>query len=380
VIKSKLTLGILSIILFTSFCATATALHVSTNSNISSSTRVTQLWSFTPVGIVNSSPILTEECIYFVTSFEDYPQGIVYCLSASTGIQIWNYTEIQGHAFSIAVSEGYVYTTSTYGNVYAFNSSTGAPMWNFTTENPAGSPTVAGDHVYVISGGDVWSIDAYTGVQKWRYTTGSYLGSSLLVSDGRVYVGPDDNIVYCLDASTGTKLWSYAIENDLGNLVAHAPPVVAGGQVYMESAGRNVYVFDASTGVKKWNYTTEDPVTPPIYDEGVVYVGFGSTIPHFGDIRGVKSNVLALDALTGEKIWNYTIERPKGFIVVDRNVVYVVSAGGFGSNIDHPIYTTIYALQTHTSALPTLTLPLVTGIAVIVVAVVLIVYGIKRQK
>jgi outer membrane protein assembly factor BamB len=264
VTKPKLALGILIIILLTSFYAASTELRVHSASAYSSNTDTknfaTQLWNFAPVGTVYSSPIVGDGNIYFVTSFEWYPQGIVYCLNASTGTQIWNYTAIQGHAYSLAISEGYVYATSTYGNVYA---------------------------------------------------------------------------------------------------------------------------FDASAGAKKWNYTTEDSVTSPIFGDGVVYVGSGRTIPRFGDIRGVKSNVLALDALTGEKIWNYTIERPKGFIFVDKGVIYVASAGGFGKSIDNEIYSTIYALETKTVTSPTLTIVVITGVVVIVVlAVVFLAYRarLKRAK
>ena len=110
-------------------------------------------WSFTADGSVYTSPIIADGCIYALSSFETGGStGNIYCINASTGTQIWNFTVI-GYVYSaLAVSGGYVYTGSGRGKAYALNASTGAQIWNFTTGNPVSSPTVAGDYVYMRSG------------------------------------------------------------------------------------------------------------------------------------------------------------------------------------------------------------------------------------
>ena len=43
----------------------------------------------------------------------------------------------------------------------------------------------------------------------WSYTTGDYVCSSPAVANGRVYVGSNDDKVYCLDVDTGGFIWNY---------------------------------------------------------------------------------------------------------------------------------------------------------------------------
>src|SRR5580704_12943410 len=75
-------------------------------------------------------------------------------------------------------------------------------------------------------------------------------------------------------------------------------PAVANGVVYVGSWGdfdSNVYALNASTGAKLWSYTTGGQlVSSPAVANGVVYIGSGD------------SNVYALHASTGAKLWSYT--------------------------------------------------------------------------
>ena len=99
---------------------------------------------------------------------------------------------------SPAVADGRVYVGSGDDKVYCLDASTGTQVWNYTTGNIVdSSPAVADGRVYVGSyDGRVYCLDASTGAQVWNYTTGNYVFSSPAVADGVLFVGSGDGSVY----------------------------------------------------------------------------------------------------------------------------------------------------------------------------------------
>ena len=96
-----------------------------------------------------SSPTVSSGCVY-VGGYDDK----FYCLNATTGIQIWNYTTGNEIFSSPAVASGYVYFGSKDDNCYCLNASTGGLVWNYLTgasiyEN---SPALALGCIYIGSG------------------------------------------------------------------------------------------------------------------------------------------------------------------------------------------------------------------------------------
>jgi outer membrane protein assembly factor BamB len=270
-------------------------------------------------------------------------------------------------------------------------------------------PLVVSGHVYVVpDNGNVYCLDARTGARIWNYSTGrsgnffgkiwtpsitgGFAGFPVAVG-GYTYVGSDNGILHALNDSTGIEIWNYTTGGVVGS------PSVANGYLYVGSnSGDNghFYVFHASTGARVWNYTTENiagpptltgptatTVAPPVVSGSVVYFGSGRPVEPWGDIRGVNGTVHAFDALTSAQLWNYTTEYPVGYILAGNDVIYAVSAGGFGKNPDHPISSTIYALEPTSISSP-FSLPIVIVAAVVAVmvilAVLLLFYRIRQKE
>jgi len=225
------------------------------------------LWSYTTGGQVLSSPAVVDGRVY-VGSYDRK----VYCLNASTGSLIWNYTTGNSLYNSIpAVVDGRVYIGSWDRNVYCLNASTGSFIWSYTTGDwVSSSPAVVDGRVYIGSRDKkVYCLNASTGSLIWSYTTGDAMWSSPAVVDGKVYVGSWDRNVYCLNASTGSFIWSYTT----GNYV-DSSPAIADGKVYIGSEDKKVYALNASTGSLIWSYTTGDAMwSSPAVVDGKVYVG-----------------------------------------------------------------------------------------------------------
>ena len=73
----------------------------------------------------------------------------------------------------------------------------------------------------------------------------------------------------------------------------HVQVIAADGKVYVSTA-KGLIAFDASTGSKSWDYPTELPLGhSPTYSGGVLYVG------------GLDRNMYAINASTGAEIWAY---------------------------------------------------------------------------
>jgi outer membrane protein assembly factor BamB len=316
--KPKWAMGIfVFLLLIQSYGLITSSVNASNNPTIVA----TQLWNFTTHGIVYPPPIVADGYIYTV-SYSAYSSFVeVNCLNASTGTQIWNYWP-RGFAGDLTVSEGYVYTSSTWGDLGAFNASTGAKIWNFTKENCMSAPVVADNRVYVTACGYIGSIensigfvfcfDAEKGTSIWNYTIEGSIGAPI-VAGNMVYVPVRERFsttrnVYALDARTGAKIWSYPAGS-----YAISSPVVGGsrGYVYVESGDGNVYALSSFTGNMVWNYTVGGFSGSPIIAGDTVY------------ICSNNSDVYALDAKNGAKIWNYTVGDAVSSSIIAGNIFYI---------------------------------------------------------
>jgi cell division septation protein DedD len=134
--------------------------------------------------------------------------------------------------------------------------------------------------------------------------------------------GSPDNIA----PAAHDLLWSFntITSADPPPAIISSSPAVVGGVVYIGADDGVAFALNATTGEKIWNYTTiyQVQATPAIAG-GVVYVGSND------------GNLYALDASTGAKIWNYSSEYIRSSAAVARGVIY------FGTG-----YGNIYAIGT----------------------------------
>lgn len=254
------------------------------------------LWTFTNGNPVSSSPAVVEGRLYFSITDETQGNATLFCLNASTGIQIWNST-VEGYLYSPTVVGDRVYLGGGipgWYKMFCFDAMTGTLLWDYENWglSPA-APAVAYGGVYFGDRNErIYCLDAENGSLRWQYETTFITGhvdkSAPAVVDGRLYVGCDDHQLYCLDAFTGSLHWTFMT----GGGIESSPAVVA-GRVYLGSDDANVYCLDAVTGTKLWNYTTGDMVTSsPAVSNDRVYVG------------SLDNRVYCLNATTGAHLWN----------------------------------------------------------------------------
>lgn len=136
------------------------------------------------------------------------------------------------------------------------------------------SPTVYEGKVFVGSNDEnVYCLNADTGELIWSFKTWGIVHSSPAVSDAKVYIGSWDDRIYCLDADTGELIWKY----DTGDSVDYSP-AVSGDKVFVGSRTK-IYCLNADTGEFIWKYKTKG--AHPVVSEGKVFV-MGDKLYCFG--------------------------------------------------------------------------------------------------
>jgi outer membrane protein assembly factor BamB len=296
--KLGLVLVLVVSLLLVQFCK-VTDSPVGANSS-TESPNVTQLWRFFTNGSVYDSTVVNNGKVYAISSFIYISVSHLYCLDASTGVEVWNFT-----------IDGYYYS----------------------------SPVLFGDSVYIVSMRDptLYALDSLTGDEKWKFMTHSEHAGLPVFADDRIFLTgnndlftnfAEDGTVYCLD-HTGELVWNHTLPGTIGY------PTISGNRVFVNyhhdptvvdfppiDAG-GIYALDASTGDVLWNYSLGSPVEVPVAANGVVYVGtidYGDKYP-FDNIT-YPASALAFNASTGEKLWNYTIGEWVRPHLVDNGIFY----------------------------------------------------------
>ena len=150
----------------------------------------------------------------------------------------------------------------------------------------------------------------------WTFSTGVNGGheSPPIVNDGVMYVTTPENLVYAIDAASGDPLWRY--QHDLpDDLIAphrtNRGVALFGDKVFTATLDARVIALDASTGEKIWDTSVQDNshgyyiTMAPLAVDGKIMVGSS------GGERGIRGFVVALDADTGEQLWRtYTVPGP----------------------------------------------------------------------
>ncbi|MFA5364226.1 MAG: PQQ-binding-like beta-propeller repeat protein, partial [Candidatus Bathyarchaeia archaeon] len=173
------------------------------------------------------------------------------------------------------------------------HSESSAPTENITVlwtaeKGLVGSPVVANGFVYMHSSSELRCLNASDGQEIWNVTS-AYVGGqdySPAVYEGYIYT---PGAAY--NAFTGTLFLNYTY------CKAYGSPTVTNDIIYMGSPITNCFfALNAITGQTIWNFTTGGEIeSSAAVSNGYIY------FVSFDD------NIYALDAFNGTKIWNFKV-------------------------------------------------------------------------
>ncbi|GAI20977.1 unnamed protein product, partial [marine sediment metagenome] len=173
-----------------------------TGYSISSAPETNQIaWTFNGAGSF-SSPTVADDKVFIGS--ED---GYIRAINAINGKEVWNF-KAGDEVASPTFADGRIYTGSR-GMVYCLDAATGENLWSYPTDGAIYSaPAVIRNFVYVTSTDNyVYAINATTGQLLWRNNLGSKINSSPAVANNIVFVSTWNGRIYALRTSDGVEVW-----------------------------------------------------------------------------------------------------------------------------------------------------------------------------
>ena len=242
------------------------------------------VWTFDTESAIGGSPAIVEQKVYIVTS-----DGMVHCLNANTGLEIWSTSIESVYQSSPEYYNGRLYISSYEGyRIYCLDAEDGSILWsNITNGWILSSPLLYNNCVYTgtYSGG-VYCFNAENGDLNWLQIKGP-IWSSPAIYEGNLYLASSNRNVYCLYPNNGTEIWSQSIADG----VISSTPMISAGRLYVGSNDFNLYCLNALTGGNEWRFSTIGQIhSSPAAFDNKVYFGGGSRI-------------YCVNATTGQQIW-----------------------------------------------------------------------------
>lgn len=270
-------------------------------------------WVTPLTAAVQSRLIRTADAVYVTTM-----AGELVKLNPNDGAILWRY-KTGDSVFSAAHIEGDIaYIGSADHHIHAVRCADGSPVWKFKTDGAVLAGASVAKNTVCIGSADttIYGLNAQTGELKWK-VQGANLYQSKTATDGeRFFVGGWDNYFRCIDAETGSEIWKKFLGKEqrmLPNFSAFAPaitsPTVSNehGLVFISTNDGILHALDTKTGEEKWRIDRKKMgYSSPLYhDDGNGGVVYGCL--------SEESKVFAADAATGAIKW----EHETGHVVYD---------------------------------------------------------------
>ncbi|MGR3590313.1 MAG: outer membrane protein assembly factor BamB family protein [Paracoccaceae bacterium] len=277
----------------------------------------------------------------------------------------------QASGGGIALSNGVVYVSTSFGLLSALDAASGELRWQQKLEaTGSGTPTVQGDLVYLVSGGETaWAIETATGRVRWQTSTApdqsNVLGGSApVVTDQLAIFAFGNGEVQATFRQGGLRVWDAVVSGQrrFSALARVADitgdPVLAGDTLYVGTHSGRMVALNAASGERLW--TAQDGAISPVWVAG-------------GSVFAIsdRNELIRLDAGDGARIWgvklpNFTETRPRRQVEVVAHYGPILAGGQLvvASN-DGQIrfFDPVSGAQTHAVSVPggATTSPIVAG-------------------
>jgi outer membrane protein assembly factor BamB len=244
--------------------------------------------------VPKSAPVLVDDVIY-----RGCDAAKMQAFDAATGNIIWEYQATgaaarKGIWSTPAVHEGKLYFGAYNGVVYCLDASSGEEIWTRSYGEWVGaSPIVVPRHDLLYIGleyerpwakGGLCALDVHTGEKAWERLVHNFQHGSPSYWQGgdMILWGSADHEMLALEAKSGKPVWSFATERS----VKYASAIdEARGIVAFASFDKNVYVLDLKTGSKLGAWETgEICYTTPLILGNKLFCGSGDRKLHIMDL------------------------------------------------------------------------------------------------
>ncbi len=258
---------------------------------------------------------------------------------------VWRFENAGAGYAGFAIVDGRLLTMGTRDEqtiLLALDATTGAELWaspiskvfeNRWGDGPRGTPTVAGNQVFALTGeGDLVCCELSSGKVVWSRNLKELGGKipqwgyaeSVLVDGDRVICTPGgpDGALAALSRDTGALIWQSVEIDDPAHYSSPIKVQIDGETQYVQLTKSNLFGVRAATGELLWrsDWNGRIAVIPtPIYSDGHVYATSG---------YGVGCKLVSLaDGEATDVYANKKMENHHGGVVLVGNHVYGYSDG-----------------------------------------------------
>jgi outer membrane protein assembly factor BamB len=280
-----------------------------------------------------------------------YSSGMIVCINATTGNQLWNYTTTPGQIEALPTASGnrvYIGTTNNY--TYCFDIETGAVIWSKKLGGPIYcAPAVDGDLLCIGSNdGRVYAfnISGDQPVSLWNHTMGIGVRGQITIKNDRVYASGNRNgRLYVLNKTSGDLIWSWthpSTESTLDVTVGDEIVYVGCYSVFGDG-GIGLYALNAS--LTKGNYTYASTY---LWKDSNVWNMPGIVLAGNKILYSQAGTVYARNSGTGALIWKIVLpngNNPTVPVVTDGHVFVAVFNDVYCIGSAFPPVTNTYSLN-----------------------------------
>lgn len=229
---------------------------------------------------------------------DEQAETFLYAFDAITGKQVWK-LGVEGGVSAYNADNGVLYfgkaldyvanEISTY--IRAVDGKSGKEMWTFEIPDElATSPVIIDDTLYATTrrftvGDTLFALNSEDGSEKWHFRLASTTLSEPTVSEGRLYIGLNEQRQSCIDSCPPPpqyKDYLLALEPATGHELSRrqtaapiaAKPTLLDGVIYAVDFKGNLYAHNVDTGkaMQKAKLNSFPGVSPAVSDR-VAYIG-----------------------------------------------------------------------------------------------------------
>jgi orotate phosphoribosyltransferase len=234
--------------------------------------------------VPKSTPVIFANSICFGTDVATFVS-----LDIDTGKENWSHQAKgamrKGIWSSAALHQGRLYFGAYNGIVYCLDAQSGAEIWrNILCDWVGSSPLVVERHGVVIVGaeyekrrmpGSMAGLSLETGEKLWEYPMRAYQHGSATYwpADDLAICGSADHSILALKPSTGKKIWEFYTDRS-----TKYPPAIdlERGLAVAASFDGYIYIVKAATGALVEKFKTDDICyTTPLISHGRIFCGSG---------------------------------------------------------------------------------------------------------
>lgn len=167
----------------------------------------------------------------------------------------------------------------------------------------------------------ICAFHACTGDFVWCFETRAALNHSLVIDQNRVFGQDVQGRIYALDLPSGELLWQQSLTTDPTEFWLYASPALAHDRLFAGNAA-GIMALHPTDGAVLWKKKLGphwiSSCSSPSLESGRLVLG----------AMWNPQSVSALDALTGERLWDFRIRGTHGAPLIFEETVYVGTADG----------------------------------------------------